>query len=98
MPDQSAVTTAERLVNEMFCRFGVPEELHSDQWWNFEARVFQELCKRLEVKKTRISPVHPQSNGLVERFNRTLATQLATLTSSRQRDWDQHIPLVLWMR
>ncbi|KAG7473860.1 hypothetical protein MATL_G00100470 [Megalops atlanticus] len=37
-----------------------------------------------------------QSNGLVERFNRTLATQLAILTSRRQQDWDLHLPLVLW--
>ncbi|CAI5670428.1 unnamed protein product [Oreochromis niloticus] len=41
-PDQNAVTTAERLVNEMFCRFGVPEKLHSNQGRNFEAAVFKE--------------------------------------------------------
>lgn len=35
VPDQSATTTAERLVCEMFCRFGAPEELHSDQGRNF---------------------------------------------------------------
>ncbi|KAL1262921.1 hypothetical protein QQF64_005660 [Cirrhinus molitorella] len=33
---------------------------------------------------------------LVEWFNHTLATQLAILTSQHQRDWDQHLPLVLW--
>ncbi|KAK0135809.1 hypothetical protein N1851_028306 [Merluccius polli] len=26
-----------------------------------------------------------------------LATQLAILTSRRQRDWDLHLPLVLWV-
>lgn len=96
VPDQSASTTAEHLVNEMFCRFGVPEELHSDQGRNFEAKVFGEVCWRLGIKKTRTTPLHPQSDGLVERFNRTLATQLAILTSRRQRDWDRHLPLVLW--
>ena len=96
VPDQSASTTAEHLVSEMFCRFGVPEELHSDQGRNFEAKVFGEVCRRLGIKKTRTTPLHPQSDGLVERFNRTLATQLAILTSCRQRDWDQHLPLVLW--
>lgn len=30
---------------------------------------------------------------MVERFNRTLATQLAVLTSQCQCDWDEHIPL-----
>lgn len=96
VPDQSAITTAEHLVNEMFCRFGVPEELHSDQGRNFEAQVFSEVCRRLGIKKTRTTPLHPQSDGLVERFNRTLATQLAILTSRQQRDWDLHLPLVLW--
>ncbi|CAI5660323.1 unnamed protein product [Oreochromis niloticus] len=88
VPDQSATTTAERLVEEMFARFGVPAELHSDQGRNFESKVFGE--------KTRTTPLHPQSDGLVEHFNHTLATQLAILTSRHQRDWDRHLPLVLW--
>lgn len=96
VPDQSATTTAERLVEEMFARFGVPAELHSDQGRNFESQVFSEVCRRLGVSKTRTTPLHPQSDGLVERFNRTLATQLAILTSQHQRDWDRHLPLVLW--
>ncbi|CAI5658420.1 unnamed protein product [Oreochromis niloticus] len=96
VPDQSAVTTARTLVDEMFTRFGVPEELHSDQGRNFESQVLGEVCRRLGVRKTRTTPLHPQSDGLVERFNRTLATQLAILTSQHQGDWDQHLPLVLW--
>ncbi|KAJ8346723.1 hypothetical protein SKAU_G00281240 [Synaphobranchus kaupii] len=77
-------------------RFGSPAELHSDQGCNFESQVLAEVCKRLGVTKTRTTPLHPQSDGLVERFNRTLATQLAILASQHQRDWDRHLPLVLW--
>ncbi|CAI5646279.1 unnamed protein product [Oreochromis niloticus] len=93
---KSATTTAERLVEEMFTHFGVPAELHSDQGCNFESKVFGEICRRLGVEKTRTTPLHPQSDGLVKRFNRTLATQLAIFTSRHQRDWDRHLPLVLW--
>ncbi|KAL7841611.1 hypothetical protein SRHO_G00253020 [Serrasalmus rhombeus] len=96
VPDQSAVTTAERLVEEFFCHFGLPEELHSDQGRNFESQVMAEVCQRLGVRKTRTTPLHPQSDGLVERFNKTLATQLAILADKHQRDWDRHLPLVLW--
>ncbi|KAJ8351941.1 hypothetical protein SKAU_G00234170 [Synaphobranchus kaupii] len=77
-------------------RFGAPAELHSDQGRNFESQVLAEVCKRLGVTKTRTTPLHPQSDGLVERFNRTLATKLAILASQHQRDWDRHLPLVLW--
>ncbi|KAJ8349026.1 hypothetical protein SKAU_G00276150 [Synaphobranchus kaupii] len=96
VPDQSAATTAERLVEEMFTRFGAPSELHSDQGRNIESQLLAEVCKRLGVTKTRTTPLHPQSDGLVEQFNRTLATQLAILASQHQRDWDRHLPLVLW--
>lgn len=95
VPDQNATTTAERLVCEMFCRFGAPEELHSDQGWNFEVQVFAKVCKRMGVTKTRTTPLHPQSDGRVERFNRTLSTQLAIVVEQQQCDWDRHLPLIM---
>ncbi|KAM9466383.1 cytosolic phospholipase A2 delta-like [Clarias gariepinus] len=87
---------ARVLVDEVFSRFGTPEQLHSNQGRNFEAEVFAAVCERLGVQKTCTTPLHPQSDGLVERFNRTLTTQLAVLASDQQKDWDEHLPLVLW--
>ncbi|XP_058864420.1 uncharacterized protein LOC131706752 [Acipenser ruthenus] len=95
LPDQEAETVAEALLEGFFSRFGVPQELHSDQGRNFESRVFAGMCRRLGIKKTRTTPLHPQSDGLVERFNRTLAVQLAVTTATHQRDWDTHLPVVL---
>lgn len=69
--------------------------LYSDQRRNFESRLFKEVCQRLGVRKTRTTLLHPQSDVLVKRFNYTLATPLAILTSQHQRDWDQQLPLVL---
>ena len=85
----------DALVGGMFSHFGVPETLHSDQGRNFESRVFASMCERLGIHKTRTTPLRPQSDGLVERFHRTLGQQLAILTSKHQRDWDDHLPLVL---
>lgn len=72
MPDQEASTVAELLVKEVVCRFGVPLIIHSDQGRNFESAVFTEVCELLGMQKTRTTAYHPQSDGMVERFNRTL--------------------------
>lgn len=95
LPNQEAVTVAEVLVREFVSRFGVPMVLHSDQGRNFESAVFSEMCALLGVEKTRTTPLHPQSDGMVERFNRTLESQLSKFVNVHHRDWDQYVPLLL---
>ena len=84
MPDQEATTIAQKLVDEFFCRFSVPSGLHSDQGKQFESKVISAICQLLQIDKSRTTPYHPQSDGLVEqlrleeRFNCTLTDMLAT--------------------
>ena len=70
-------------------------ELHSDQGRNFESQVFREVCDLLGIRKTRTTPLHPQSDGMVERFNRTLEQYLSKVVNERQDDWDTQISLFL---
>lgn len=95
IPNQEAVTIAKVLVTEFFSRFGVPLELHSDQGRNFESALFQRVCKLLGIRKTRTTPLHPQSDGMVERMNRTMGKYLSKVVSDHQRDWDQYLHLFL---
>jgi hypothetical protein len=95
LPHQEATKVAEVIVKEVVSRFGVPLSLHSDQGRNFESAVFSEMCSLLGIKKTRTTPLHPQSDGMVERFNRTPESQLSKFVSDHQRDWDQHVPLLM---
>jgi transposase InsO family protein/predicted aspartyl protease len=95
LPNQEATTVADVLVKEWICRFGVPLELHSDQGRNFESALFQGVCQILGIRKTRTTPLHPQSDGMVERMNRTLNRYLSKVVSDHQRDWDQHLHLFL---
>ena len=94
IPNQEAKTVAERLVNELFCRFSPPEQLHSDQGRQFESELLTEVCKLLNIHKTRTTPYHPQCDGLVERFNRTLLNMLATSTKDHPFDWEMQLPKV----
>ena len=95
LPNQEAKTVADKLVNEVICRFGIPLIIHSDQGRNFESALFAELCLLLDIQKTRTTPYHPQSDGMVERFNRTLEMQLSKFADYNQKDWDVHIPMLL---
>ncbi len=95
MPNQEAHTVAELLVRQFVCRFGVPLQIHSDQGRNFESALFTEVCQLLGIQKTRTTPYHPQSDGMVERFNRTLETQLSKFADHNQKDWDLHIPILV---
>ena len=62
IPDQTAVTVAIALIEEVICRFGTPTYIHSDQGRQFEGAVCQEMCKLLSIKKTRTTPYHPESD------------------------------------
>ena len=84
LPDQQAETTADVLVTQFFCRFGTPTILHSDQGANFESKLFQEMCRLFEIRKTRTTPYHARSDGLVERFNRTLQQMLKSFVNERR--------------
>ena len=92
IPNQEATAVAEKLVSEFICRFGVPRQLHSDQGTNFESKVFAEVCRLLDIEKTRTTPLHPQSDGQVDRFNRTLTEMLRGKIQQDQTDWDLQLP------
>ncbi|GBM35520.1 hypothetical protein AVEN_106752-1 [Araneus ventricosus] len=76
IPDQEASTVAEELVRIWISRYGVPMILHSDQGTNFNSSLFSELCKLLGIQKTRMAVLHSESDGMVERFNRTILNHL----------------------
>ena len=91
VPDQTAETCAEVLLNEVIARYSCPYEILSDQGRNFEGRVFADLCRMLEVRKKRTSPANPQCNGLTERFNRTLLRMVKAYLKGQQTGWDKHL-------
>ena len=53
-----------------------------------------EINQLLGIQSLKTSPYHPQTNGITERFNKTLCTMLSMYVSKHQRDWDEPIPYV----
>lgn len=91
VPDQTAETCAEKILNEIIARFGCPLDLHSDQGANYRSQIFKELCRLLEIRKTRTSARNPKCNGKVERFNRTLVRMIRAYLKGQQREWDRQL-------
>ena len=79
------------LLNEFIGRFGTPLSIHSDQGRNYESTIFRELCKLLEIKKTRTSIHNPRGNGQTERFNRTLLSMIKEFLKGQQENWDLNL-------
>ena len=73
-------------------RFGVPREIHRYQGTNLESKLMSEVCELLDIEKTRTTPLHPQSDGQVERYNRTLIEMLRDKLKESQGDWDKQLP------
>ena len=92
-----AETVAEEMVR-IFTRVGVPEEMLTDQGANFTSGLMKEVHRLLGVKPIRTSPYHPQTDGLVERFNRTLKSMLKKAHEGDPvvREWDRALPYLLF--
>lgn len=95
LKNQEAETVAEALMG-IFADVGFPNEILTDQGSNFMSELIQELCRLLKVSKLVSSPYHPQTNGLVEKFNGTLKKMLKAYAVKEPSKWDKHIPYVLF--
>ena len=95
-PDQTAETIAKLLIEKIICRHGVPAKILSDRGANFLSELLQNIYQLLGTHKINTAAYHPQTDGLVERFNRTLTDMLAKTVEKNGRDWDQHLPYVLF--
>ena len=96
VPDQSAATISRLLVEQVVSRHGVPAEILSDRGCAFLSGLMKEVETLLGFHKVNTSAYHPQTDGLVERFNQTLTSMLANTVREDGRDWDTKLPYVLF--
>ena len=94
--DQTTLTIAKLLVEKFIPRHGVPRELLSDRESAFLSKLMADIYELTGIHKLNTTAYHPQTDGLVERFHRTLTSMLATTVEQGGEDWDVKLPYVLF--
>jgi transposase InsO family protein len=96
VPDATAAQVATFLYDEIIMRHGCPAEILSDRGSHFKNNMIKLLLEKFSIRQKFSTPYHPQTNGLVERFNRTLVESLARLQHEHKGDWDLYIAPTLF--
>ncbi|GJV51802.1 reverse transcriptase domain-containing protein [Tanacetum coccineum] len=78
------------------CRFGLLGEIISDNGKQFRDNPFKEWCEKLCIQQHFASVKHPQTNGLVERANRSLWEGIKARMGKDNKNWMEEISHVLW--
>ena len=89
--DTTASSVAIAFVNGWVSRFGIPLHVVSDRGAQFEGELFTNLSSILGFHKIRTTSYHPQSNGMIERFHRTLKSSII----ARKQNWFTSLPIVM---
>lgn len=90
--------TSEAVANTVYdtwiTRFGTPITITTDQGRQFESQLFLELTRLIGAEKTRTTAYHPQSNGIIERWHRSLKAALMSRLATSNK-WTAELPTVL---
>ena len=92
MPNQTADTVAKTFINSIILQPGVPEKVLTDRGPNFLSETMDELYKQLEIERLRTTAYRPCCDGMVERFNRTIADMIASYVTNQPNRWDEYLP------
>ncbi|CAF1309686.1 unnamed protein product [Rotaria magnacalcarata] len=96
LPNCTAETTAQALFNEYFCKFGIPAVILSDQGSHFRNQLMDNIKNLIGYNHIYSTPYHPQTNGIVERFNAAFIPQISKLQDTQDNNWDEYLQAVVF--
>lgn len=86
-------STVAKVLKERILPFlpKIPNRLLTDNGTEFVSESFKSILEQFNIKHVRTSPLHPSSNGICERFNRSLIQTLKCLVSENDTNWDEEL-------
>ena len=92
MKDTNADTIATGFYATRIVRFGAPSTITTDRGTQFEFQLFNALAKLIGCRHIRTTAYHPASNGLIERWHRSLK---AAIRCHENKNWIEVFPAVM---
>ena len=88
LSNQTAETTCRALMDKIVLYHGPPKVIITDRGSNFTSRLFNNLCQELKTKHKTTTAYHPQSNGMTERFNKTMVEMIRKYIADGFEQWE----------
>lgn len=96
IPTATALHVSQFLLRSVILRHGPPRVVISDRGRQFTADVVEETLRLSTCQFRHATPYHPQTNGLVERTNRTLTNMLSIYVDAKHKNWDEVLPYITY--
>ena len=93
--EATSQSCATALLHGWISRFGTPETITSDRGTTFTSELWAHLTRFLGCKAPHTTAYHPQANGMIERFHRSLKASLMARLEGQSSQWFHHLPFVL---
>ncbi|UYV74443.1 hypothetical protein LAZ67_11003580 [Cordylochernes scorpioides] len=94
LPTSESMEVAKFFIEDVILKHGAPRELITDRGRNFTSSMISDLNNQCRITHRKTTAYHPQTNGLTERLNKTIADMLSMYVDVNQKDWDRILPFV----
>ncbi|UYV84686.1 hypothetical protein LAZ67_X003094 [Cordylochernes scorpioides] len=94
LPTSESMEVAKFFIEDVILKHGAPRELITDRGRNFTSSMISDLNNQCRITHRKTTAYHPQTNGLTERLNKTIADMLSMYVDVNQKDWDRIFPFV----
>ena len=96
IPSANAIDTAEFFIKKVLLRHGLMKCLQTDNGTNYVSELVRAVTRAFKTSHKTSSPFRPQSQGIVERLNHTIAEMLSMYVNSDQKNWAEVLPYIIF--
>lgn len=92
IPNKEAITVADSFIKNFVVRYGIPNELVTDQGTEFLTSTLEEICKLLKIKKLHSTAYHHETLGALENSHKCLGAYLRMQIAKHPDTWSSWVP------